>query len=120
MKALKKRDFLTLLAQSKTPKRRALLAEWANKSEIDSLSEIVYNTLRGNIKLNKRLFKKLKRCKNHLRELANKKNSITKKRKIIKQNGGFLSVLIPTALSLLTSVVPKIIKSFSKKKIKRH
>lgn len=115
MKAVTRKDFLNLLAESKTPKRRRILTDWAQKPDMDALSEISLNTLKGNIKLSPKMFQKLKRHKKALRTLACKKASLAKRKKIVKQQGGFLSFLIPTALSVVSELVPQIIKSVKKK-----
>lgn len=114
MKAASRRDFLNLLAESKTPKKRKLLADWANKNDIDALSEISLNTLKGNVKLSPQMYKKLKRYKTALRTLASKKASLKKRKSVVKQQGGFLPMLIPAALSVMSSIVPEIIKSVKK------
>ena len=107
MKVVKRKDFLNLLAQSRTPKKRKLLVDWAGKNEIDAISELSLNTLNGNIKLNPKLFKKLQKHRNCLRLLASRKNNIHKKKRIVKQSGGFLNFLIPAALSAAISLLPK-------------
>ena len=116
MKTATRKDFLNLLAQSKTPKRRRLLIEWAGKNDLDALSEISLNTLKGNIKLNPSSYKKMQKYKKVLRTLASKKASVNKRKKIVKQHGGFLPFLIPAALSVVSSIVPEIVKSIKKKK----
>ena len=107
MKTVSRRDYIHLLAQSKTPKRRKLLADWATKQDIDAISEIALNTLKGNIKSTPQLYKKLRKNRNILRSLASKNCSICKKRKIIGQQGGFLPLLIPAALSALSGLFKK-------------
>lgn len=110
---LKKKEFLRLLSQSKTPKKRKLLVEWAGPSAIHLLSEIALNTLKGNIKLTPSLFKKIKKSRIVLRKLSNKKiPSSTKKNLIVQQGGGFLSILLPAVLS----AIPSLISAFKKKK----
>ena len=97
MKVLKKSDFLKLFACSKTSKRRKLLTDWAGKEELDALSEIAINALKGNIDLTPKLLSRLKKHRNHLYLLANKK-AINKRKSLIKQHGGFLPWIIPLAL----------------------
>ena len=104
MKTVSRRDYINLLAQSKTPNRRKLLADWATKQDIDAISEIALNTLKGNIILTPQLYKKLRKNRNILRSLASKNCSFCKKRKIIGQQGGFLPLLIPATLSALSSL----------------
>jgi len=64
------------------------------------LRECALNVLKGNVSLSDKHFKKLKLCKNHLRELSHKKTS--KKRRLqIEQKGGFLPLLLAPILGSL-------------------
>ena len=57
-----KKDYLSLLAGSaKKRKRRNKLIDLAEKSEIDAVSEIIDNILRGNLSLSKRQIANLKK-----------------------------------------------------------
>ena len=116
MKTAQRREFLKLLAESKTPKRRKLLTNWASKHDIDAVSEISLNTLNGNIELTPKLFKKLKKYQNVLRVLASKKTTLEKKRRVTKQSGGFLPLLIPAAIGAIANILPAIISATKKKK----
>jgi len=57
--------------------------------------------LRGNVKLTPCQKRKLRKYRAHLRKLADKRVSLTSKKKAIVQQGGFL-------LSLLGAVLPTI------------
>jgi hypothetical protein len=116
MKTVSRRDFLNLLAESRTAKRRKLLTDWASKKDVDAIGEISLNALKGNVKISPSLFKKLKRKKNVLRLLASKKTNTSKKKGIIKQHGGFLPFLIPAAISAVSSLLPAVIGAARKKR----
>ena len=100
-KALHRKDFLGLLAQSKNAKRRRLLAEWADKNDLLAVSECIGNVLMGNVKLTPQQIKRLRRHKRSLRILAKKTGSLTEKWRMIAQHGGFLPFLIPTILKAI-------------------
>ena len=72
---------------------------------VTAISEIVLNLIKGVIKLTASQKKRLSRYKKDLLALAKKKLSIGKKRKILVQKGGSaaVSILVPLALSLLSS-----------------
>lgn len=72
---------------------------------IKAICECCMNTLQGNVALTKGQKKFLSRHKTTLRKLQNRKVSLVKKRKLIVQKGGFLSVLIPAALSVITGLI---------------
>ncbi len=100
-KAARHCDFLRLLAATKSRDKRKLLAKFAGKDHIPAVSECAMNVLSGKIKLGKRQWKLMKSHADDLRALANSKTSSGKKRKIMAQEGGFLSALIPLAVSTL-------------------
>ena len=106
--ALKHKDFLTLLGNSKQRKRRNALIELGTNEEIDSISECILNILQGKVKLKSQEIKKLQKIKQYLRLLANKKCSIKKRKTLLKQKGGFLAALIPLAISAVTSLLGNI------------
>ena len=83
---------------------------------IKAISEIAENCLRGNIPLNKCQFKKLGKYQDILRKLS-AKTPTKDKRRILKEQKGrqLFSILLPSALSFLFSVVgPYLKKQFTK------
>ena len=93
---------------SEKPKTRKILLEKAKRPVIDALSECALNLLKGSIKLSEKQKKKLKRFKNYLRELANKRVSL-KKKKLITQRGGFIPALLSAILPVIGSLIGKAI-----------
>jgi hypothetical protein len=96
----------------KSKKQRDKLIKKLKTSEINSISEISKNCLLGNIPLKDCEFNKLKKFSKFLRLLAKKNISQKKKRRILIQKGGFLNILIPPVLSLLSNFL---IKKFTDK-----
>lgn len=105
-KALKHKDYLTLLSKAKKSKRRKLLIDLADCDEIRAISECIANVLTGNVKLKSTHKKKFQKHKSVLRYLAGKRNSTHKKKQVLQQKGGFLPQLLPLALSAVSSIVP--------------
>ena len=105
-KALEHRDFLTLLGKAKQSKRRKILLDAANSNEIRSIAECALNLLKNRINLNTGQKRKFKRHKETLRHVAKKSVSVKRKRRILQQKGGFLTTLLPLAISALSSIVP--------------
>uniref|UniRef100_A0A2L2YW30 Uncharacterized protein n=1 Tax=Parasteatoda tepidariorum TaxID=114398 RepID=A0A2L2YW30_PARTP len=90
---------------SKTKHCKSLLKK-CSKSEIKTLCECVLNVLCGNIPLTKSQKNKLAPHKESLRKLSKKKLSLYKKKKILVQKGeGFLSFLLPAAISVISSLI---------------
>ena len=99
-------NYLSLLNEQKSPKKRKTLIDFANKNQINAISECVYNVLNNNIKLKEKEIKKLKRHKIPLRLLADKKTSHLGKKKILKQRGGsFFAAILPTAVGILKKIL---------------
>lgn len=71
---------------------------------IKAICECCHNTLSGNIPLTAQQKEQLSVHKITLRKLSKRKVSLKKKREIISQKGGFLNILIPTVLSVLSSL----------------
>lgn len=78
-----------------------------SKNTIKSLCECVLNLLKGNIPLTQYQKRKLKPHKRSLRKLADKSIPLYKKRRLLvnQKGGGFLSVLLPAAISVISSLI---------------
>lgn len=103
-KVMKKRDYLNLLAKSKSKSRRDKLIDVGDKSEMDAVSECVKNALVGTLPLNPGQFKQLKKHAKALRWIAKRALPIKKKKTLLKQTGGILPILLPLALSAVGSI----------------
>ena len=91
------------ISQSKNPK---LVLQKCPKSIIKLLCECILNVIRGNVPLTKSQKSKLSPYKQSLRKLSNKKIPLYKKRKVLVQKGdGFLSILLPAAISIISSLI---------------
>ena len=77
---------------------------------VDCISEITKNLLKGKIPLKSRQLKCLCRHKRILREVANKRNSLKRRRRLV-QTGGFLGALIGPALGLITTLLGSLINN---------
>ena len=94
---------LKLISKSKKPK---LILKKCSSSVIKTLCECAINVLRGNIPLTKSQKNRLSTHKRSLRKLSNKKIPLYKKRQLLVQRGdGFLSILLPTAISVISSLI---------------
>ena len=100
------REHLPLLKflQKGKPKIRKAIIEESGPDIIKVLCECAQNTINGNVKLSQAHFKKLKRYKQQLRLLADKKASVKRKKKAL-QTGGFLGSLLTAVLPTLAGLV---------------
>lgn len=105
MKRIRKNKFLLYALQSAKPKLFKSIIENSDPSLILAICEIIHNILKGNVRLNNHTRNKLKRYKKVLRCIACPKQSISSKRRIIKQKGGgaILPIIIGSVLSGLVS-----------------
>lgn len=85
-------------------KLRKNLLKNINQEGIKAICECCLNVLHGNIPLSEKQKGSLSKHKRTLRTLAERKVALSKKRKLIIQKGGFLNILIPTALSVLSTL----------------
>lgn len=98
-------DFLRILSKAK-PQQRKLILQSATKDLIYCICEIIDNILHGTVKLSKQRQKKLQQYRNLLRYIADKKVSVSKKKKaLIQKGGGFLPALIIPILALAGSLL---------------
>lgn len=84
--------------------RKQLLKKLPSKI-IKTICECSLNVLKGNIPISRYQKNQLGKHKTLLRKLATKKGSLYQKKRLIIQKGGFLNILIPAAVSALTSLI---------------
>ena len=108
MEKLKKNfENLKLLSDCNKKIRNHIIKK-GDKDLILSINECVLNTLNGNVKLTFTEKEKLKKFKHTLRKLL-KRKSILNKKKILIQEGGFLQVLLPSAISLISTIIEHLV-----------
>ena len=99
------RNVPALKRLSKAPKHiRCAILDNASRDLIIALDEAIHNVLMDVVPLNRKQFKKLKKQKNNIYRINDKKSLKTKKQLLI-QKGGFLQTLIPPVLALLASLL---------------
>lgn len=102
----KSEPFLKYLARS-GPQRRKQLLKHATREELQSLCEICLNILKGNLPLDDRQLRSLKKKKTLIRDLGDRHKSIKKKRQLANQHGGFLGSIAAIALPLITDLITR-------------
>lgn len=95
---------LTVLAQAPPKMRKAILTH-ANEPLVRTLTECVYNVLRGNVPVKACDFKKLKRFRSKLRKVVAPKQKWRGKRDVFIQHGGFLPILLPIIGSAISGLI---------------
>ena len=90
-----------------TPGVRRVIVCGSSTDFIDALCEIALNVLRGNIPLTDKQYAQLKKKKNIIRLIADKKVKHLRKKKTINQSGGFLLPLLGAAIPFITSLITR-------------
>ena len=84
--AIKHRDYLSLFSKAaKKPVKRNKMVDLADSTEIRAVSECIRNLLDGNVPIEAKVLRQMKRHKNLLRSLAKKCYPVKKKKRILKQ-----------------------------------
>ena len=101
---VKNKPLLFVLSNCKNKLRKAII-ENSGKEEIYSICECVLNVCNGNVKLIKEDHKKLKKYRKIFKKLLDKGYSLSEKKKLLVQKGGFLQFLIPAIVTGLSSII---------------
>ena len=92
-------------------KQRRDMITAANRGQIESISEIALNQLKGNILIPKSSFERLKPYKDKLLYLTRKNPSLKQKKEVLNQKGGFLPALVGIVAPLAVDLLGKLFKS---------
>ena len=104
----KNRKLLEIVGESKKKLRNSIILN-SDNDFILTIIECMLNIMNGNVNLNDENFKILKPYNKTFKKLIKKKISLSNKRKIIVQKGGFLQFLIPAIISAVGSIASAII-----------
>ena len=89
---------------------RTSIVHKGSKELIASICECIDNLLNKNIPVSDNDRKKMHKYRGAMRKLV-QKSKLVEKKKILKQNGGFLQFLIPAAISALGGIISDAITS---------
>lgn len=87
------------------PKQRRLILQKSSDEFVLSLCEVALNILHGIIPLTPTQHRRLKKRKNEIKYVANKKIGVKRKRRLINQRGGFLLPLLSVAIPFISSLI---------------
>ena len=85
---------LQMLNRTNNTNLRKAILEDADADLISALCECAHTILRGTVRLTPREKMRLRKYKNKLRLLVNKRLSVSRRRREIQQSGGFLPALL--------------------------
>lgn len=105
---IKQKEFFNFF-NNLSPKSKADLIPVLNKEQLNTISEICKNFLKRNLSEDPKVIRKVKTARSEIKSLSLKKTPLYKKKRILqtRQGGAILSVLLPLAASLITSLFSK-------------
>ena len=103
MKRLRKHANMLKVLSTASPKLKKSIIQGADKDLITSLCDCANNILKGNVPLSAKQKSALRRYKQSLRTLTQRKSLVQKKN--ILQSGGFLGSLLTHVLGILGSIL---------------
>ena len=92
-----------------SPRKKQKLIPVLSKDQVNTISEICKNFLKRNLTENPNVIKKLRRSQKEIKTVALKTIPLYKKKKILqtRKGGAILSVLLPLAASIVTSLLAR-------------
>jgi len=106
MKRIRSNYHALQVLKTADPKLREAILANCKIELVKNLSECLLNLLRDNVKLTP-CQRKLRKHRVHLRKLADKRVSLSSKKKAIVQRGGFLLPLLGAVLPIIASLIFK-------------
>ncbi len=110
MHRLKKHAHALRALHDSKPAARKVLLKTANKELIDCICLCVKNVLKGNVRIPKETYRKLKRHQKVLNEVRKNSVGVSKKKQLLIQQGGFLPALLAPILGIAGSLISGLIK----------
>ena len=101
------------LSQAPIPFQKKVLKVVPNDF-VHCVSECCHNVLKGNVSMTPAQKHRLYPKRRLIRMLADKKVSVTKKKKELNQQGGFLPILAPLLAPAIAPVIGKVVKEVVK------
>ena len=106
MNRLKRNITIIKALDSLSSKQFKAVIQHSDKDLLFCISNIIHNVTTGKIPVKQAILNKLKRYRKEIYKLCDKKVSLPQRRKILIQKGsGILSVLIPTIIGSLVSLL---------------
>lgn len=107
MSRINKYDYLFKTLSVADKKRRQAILNTLTKDETLALIEIVFNILKGHLRIPAKTKTKLDRHRNILRKLITPLSWKSKKRIIIQKGSGILPLILPAVAGLFSSLFGK-------------
>lgn len=119
--------WILISSENKDERMRKQLINQMDEKQMDRIGDLMQDLLDGNLRLPDDVLRQLARDKEDIRDierLANKKVAVKRRKKILRQKGGFLQLLAPLLIPAAAGPIfkfigEKIANAFKKKKKKQ-
>lgn len=96
---------------SSKPRDRKLILKGLSSKEIKLICELCLNLINGNIPIKDRtIFAKFKRQRRIITDLADKRQPLKEKRKIINQKGGIIGTIAAAAIPIIVDSIYRLVQ----------
>lgn len=97
-------DLLVYLSKI-SPRQQKMLIHGLDRSAVDALAEVALNLIKKNVALTPAQIDKLRPHEESIYQLALKKNSVARKKRLLRQKGGFLGTLVSLIPAIVSGIV---------------
>ena len=105
---IRHKDFLTYFNNLSLNQQKQVIPT-LNRNHLNTISEVCKNFLNRQLTQDPKIIRRLKRSRKEINSVSLKSVPLYKKRKILqtRKGGAILSILLPLAASLVTSLISK-------------
>ena len=97
-------DLLKYLTQL-TPRQQKMIITGLDRGGIETFAEIALNLLKGSINLSPAQIDKLRKYEESIYQLSLRSTSVAKKKRVLRQRGGFLSTLVGLIPAIISGII---------------
>ena len=109
-RAVEHLDYLSLVAKCKSKQARIKLLELAQKGQLEAILECIDNVNRGAVSVPASKVRALRRHSRLVRRLKERGTSLSTKKQLLGQSGGFLGTLLPVAVQAVGSLFSNLLR----------
>ena len=97
-------DLLTYLTKI-TPRQQKMIISGLDRSGVETFAEICMNLLKGSVDLSPAQIDKLRKYEESIYQLSLRTNSVAKKKRVLRQRGGFLSAILSLVPAIISGII---------------
>ena len=97
-------DLLKYLSKI-TPRQQKMIISGLDRAGIETFAEICLNLLGGSVNLTPQQIDKLRKHEESIYQLSLRSNSVAKKKRVLRQRGGFLSAILSLVPAIISGII---------------